>query len=191
MTRNNDPFEQLKQFIFWSWTLVILVPGVLLVLLGIAAIVLPHFSPLTIGTLLAWIFTIGGISKIIYGILSRKAKGLLGNLLDGILDLLLGIFLFTDILRGILALTLLVGIFVFLSGVVTVIRVFKLRSASNRVWLLFSGMIRIILGLIIWSQWPSNPEWLIGLLVGIVFLASGLSLIKLGLTVKEITSKEA
>ena len=191
MTRNNDPFEKLKQFIFWSWTLVILVPGVLLVLLGIAAIFLPHFSPLTIGKLLAWIFTIGGISKIIYGILSRKANRLLGNLLDGILDLLLGILLFTNMLSGILALTLLVGIFIFISGVVTVIRVFKLRSASNRVWLLFSGMIRIILGLIIWSQWPSNPEWLIGLLVGIVFLASGLSLIKLGLTVKEITSQEA
>ncbi|BAU63532.1 hypothetical protein STA3757_08970 [Stanieria sp. NIES-3757] len=113
------------------------------------------------------------------------------KLLDGILDLVLGILLATKIMVGIVSLTMLVGIFIFISGVLVVVRAFKLRPALNWGWWLFSGTIRIILGIIIWSQWPSNSEWLIGLFVGLTFLASALSLIKLGLTVSEGVGEEA
>ena len=191
MTRNSDPLEQFKQILVWSWTSVILVPGILLVLSGIAAIILPHVSPLSIAKLLAWIFIIGGITKIIYGIRSQQEEGFWWKLVEGILDLFLGILLATNILSGILTLTLLIGIFILISGVLAVIRAFKLRPASNWGWLLFSGMIRIILGIIIWSQWPSNSEWLIGLFVGLAFLVTGLSLIKLGLIVNKTASEEA
>jgi uncharacterized membrane protein HdeD (DUF308 family) len=164
------------------WTLVILVPGILLILLGGAAIILPLLAPLSIAKLLAWIFLISGITRIIHAILSHQA-GVFGvKLLESILDLLLGILLATNILVGTLSLTLLVGITIFISGVLAVVRAFSLRPASNWGWLLFSGIIRIILGIIIWSKWPSNAEWLIGLFVGLAFLATGLSLIKLGLT---------
>lgn len=112
------------------------------------------------------------------------------KLLEGILELVLGISLAT-ILVGIVSLTLLVGIFIFISGVLTVVRAFKLRPASNWGWWLFSGTIGIILEIIIWSQWSSNSEWLIGLFVGITFLVTGLSLIKLGLTVSEGVGEEA
>lgn len=180
MKGNSDPFEQFKQIMIWLWTLAIVIPGILLLLLGIAAIALPFLAPLSIAKLFTWIFIISGIVKIIYAIRSRNAGEFWVKLLDGILDLLLGILLATNLLVSILSLTLLVGIFIFISGVLAVIWAFKLRPASNWGWLLSSGTIRIILGIIIWSQWPSNSEWLIGLFVGLAFLVTGISLIKLG-----------
>ena len=77
---------------------------------------------------------------------------------------------------------LMIGIFI--SGVLAVIRAFQLRPAPGWGWFLFSGIIRIILGIIIWSEWPSNPEWLIGKVFGLFFLVSGLSLIILGVTIR-------
>ena len=184
MNRNSNPFEQLKQIIVWSWTLAILVPGILLLLLGIGAIAIPIFDPLTIVTLLIWIFIISGIAKIIYGILSLEAGGFLGKLLDGIFDLLLAILIVTRISTGILSLTLLVGISILISGVLAVIRAFQVRPASRWGWFLFNGIFRITLGIIISSEWSSNPEGLIGKVFGLFFLASGLSLIILSLTLR-------
>ena len=168
----------------WTWTLTILLPGIILLLLGIAAIALPIFDPLTIATLLIWIFIISGIAKIVHGIMSQEEGGFWGKLLDGMLDLLLDILILAFIATGIFSLRLIVGIGIFISGVLAVIRAFQICPAPRWGWFLFSGIIRIILGIIIWSEWPSNPEWLIGKVFGLFFLISGLSLIVLGITIR-------
>ena len=138
MSRNSDPSKQVKQVTVWSWTWAILLPGIVSLLLGIAAIALPIFGPMTIVRLLIWIFIISGIAKIIYGILSRKAGGFLGKLLDGIFDLILGILIFASRSTGILSLSLSVGISIFISGVLAVIRAFQIRPAFRWDWFLFS-----------------------------------------------------
>lgn len=188
---DNSLDRKLSQAVRSLVALSFLMPGILVLVLGIAAIALPLFSPLKLATLLAWIFIISGIVKIIYGVQSRQARGFQLKLLEGILDLLLGILLRTNIWVGIIALRLLVGIFLVIAGVLEVIRAFKLRPASNWGWLLFSGTLKIIIGIIIWSKWPSNAEWLVGLFVGIILLVSGLLLIKFGVSTIKLTSEDA
>jgi uncharacterized membrane protein HdeD (DUF308 family) len=51
---------------------------------------------------------------------------------------------------------------------------FQLRPASNWTWVLFSGIATIILGILIWSQWPFNAPWVLGLLTGISFFSTGI-----------------
>ena len=187
---DNSLDKKISQALRWWLTLPLLMPGILMLVLGIGAIVLPLVSPLKLATLLAWIFIISGGLKIINGIQSRQTRGFFLKLLEGIVDLLLGILLRTNILVGIITLSLLVGIFIFISGMLEVIRAFKLRPASFWVWLLFSGTLKIIIGIIIWSQWPSNAEWLVGLFVGIILMVSGSLLIKPTISTNKLTSEK-
>ncbi len=184
LSRRSDQSKPVKPVKASSWMWAILLPGIVSVLLGIAAIALPIFGPVTIVRLLICIFIISGIAKIIYGILSRKAGGFLGKLLDGIVDLILAILIFASISTESLSLILSVRISIFTSGVLAVIRSFQRRPAFRWDWFLFSGMMRIFLGIIIWSEWLSYPEWLIAKIFGIFFIISGSSLIILGLTVR-------
>ncbi|WP_228024594.1 HdeD family acid-resistance protein [cf. Phormidesmis sp. LEGE 11477] len=101
------------------------------------------------------------------------------KLLLGILYLVAGFVILTDILSGVIALTFILGATIFLQGVVRVISAFAIKPASNWGVLLFSGIIGIILGIFIWSEWPFNVGWLLGVWVGVSLLCDGIWMIAL------------
>jgi uncharacterized membrane protein HdeD (DUF308 family) len=92
--------------------------------------------------------------------------------------------LFVNPLRGVLTLTLLLGSFLLTEGVVELILAFRLRPQQNWTWVLSDGIITLLLGGIIWFQWPFNAPWIIGTLVGVSVLSTGVSRVMLSLNVR-------
>jgi uncharacterized membrane protein HdeD (DUF308 family) len=94
-------------------------------------------------------------------------------------------------LLGVISLTFLLAIFFLVEGVVEIIFYFKIRGAANAGWVLFDGIVTLILGFFIWRQWPSSSVWVIGTLVGISLIFSGISRLMLSSAARRMTPATA
>ena len=158
--------------------------GVLLVVLGIAAIAVPQVSTIVVETWIALILVSAGAGKLVYAFQFRNDRGFIWQLLLSILYIATGVMLFFNPLTGVLTLTLLLGSFLLTEGVFNLILAFRLRPQQNWTWVLTDGIITLLLGLMIWFQWPFNAPWLIGTLVGVSVLFTGVSRVMLSLSAR-------
>ncbi len=155
-------------------------------ILGLVAIARPFYATIASTLVFGWVFIFAGITQIVYAFGSRRAGQFVWKLLLGVLYLGAGIIVLSNILSGAIpsvsfanALTLILGITIFVQGVMQVILAFGLRPFRNWGLVLLSGILGIILGIFIWSAWPFNADWIIGLWVGISLLFNGLWMITL------------
>lgn len=155
--------------------------GILLIALGLVAAVLPVVSTLFAETWIAVIIATAGVTKLVYAFQSRDRGGFVWKLLLSILYIATGIMLFVYPRTGILTLTLLLGSFLLTEGVFELILAFRLRPQPNWTSVLVNGIITLVLGAMIWFQWPFDAPWILGTLVGISILFSGISRVMLSL----------
>lgn len=179
-----EPLKNLKEpeKLIWHW---LLGTGVFTILLGIAAILLPFIAALTIETLLAAIFIIAGATHIFHAFQCRQTKGLVLRLLAGVLYGLTGIILFAFPLKGVLTLTLLLAILFMVAGSFKIALAFYINPLPSWGWFLFSGIISVFLGILIWAGLPGTAKWAIGLLVGIELLFSGWSMVMFAFSIRD------
>jgi len=159
--------------------------GALLIILGIVAIASPAFSTIVAETWIAFILVSAGAGKLVYAFQTRNNdQGFIWKLLLSILYIATGVMLFVYPLTGVLTLTLLLGSFLLTEGVFELILAFRLRPQQNWTWALGNGIITLLLGAMIWFQWPFNAPWLIGTLVGVSVLFTGVSRVMLSLNAR-------
>jgi uncharacterized membrane protein HdeD (DUF308 family) len=158
--------------------------GVLLTILGIVAIALPAFSTIVAETWIALILISAGSAKLVYAFQTRNQGGFVWKLLLGILYIATGVMLFVYPLTGVLTLTLLIGTYLLTEGVFELILAFRLRPQQNWTSVLVNGIITLLLGGMIWFQWPFDAPWLIGTLVGVSVLFTGVSRVMLSLNAR-------
>jgi uncharacterized membrane protein HdeD (DUF308 family) len=152
------------------------IESVLLVILGMIAIAAPFYATLSIELIIAWVLLFGGIAQLYKSIQTFKNPGGAISLVSALIYIVTGILMLVYPMTGIMSLTLLVGIFFALEGLTKIVFSFKLKPAENWGWLLFSGIIALLMAAIILSGWPATSLWVIGLLVGINLLFFGFSL---------------
>ena len=172
MTTNVAP-EVKKETNGSLWT------GILLIVLGIAAIALPQISTIVAETWISLILVSAGAAKIAYAFQTRNQGGFVWKLLLSALYVATGVMLFFNPLTGVLTLTLLLGSFLLAEGTFELILAFRLRPQQNWTWVLTDGIITLLLGAMIFFQWPFNAPWLIGTLVGVSVLFTGVSRVML------------
>ncbi|MFB6275029.1 MAG: HdeD family acid-resistance protein, partial [Halothece sp.] len=101
----------------------------------------------------------------------------LWKLLLGLLYLLAGVVVLSSPIITALTLTLILGISIFIQSVIEVFGAFQMRPDRGWGWVLFSGIVGIILGIFIWSEWPSSAIWFLGVWFGVNFLSDGIGLL--------------
>jgi len=158
-----------------------LLTGILLIVLGIVALALPTFSTIFAETWFAIILISAGAAKLAYAFQTRNNGGFVWKLFLSVLYIATGIMLFVYPLTGVITLTLLLGSFLLTEGVFELILAFGLRPQQNWTWVLIDGIITLLLGAMIWFQWPFNAPWLMGTLVGASILFTGISRVMLSL----------
>jgi uncharacterized membrane protein HdeD (DUF308 family) len=164
------------------WVL-FLVEGIVLVVLGLLAIVIPPLGTIFFTTLIGWLFLISGIVGLVTTFGARHAPGFWWSLLSAVLAIAAGIILLWSPFRGAFTLTLLLIVFFIIEGVLSVIYAFEHKKdpSSRWGWMLVSGIIDLVLAAIIWAGLPESAEWALGLLVGINMLFGGSALIAMAL----------
>ena len=172
--------EALKQN--WWWLLAM---GIVYVIAGFVAVGHPVVSSFAVNLVLGVILIVGGIISVIGSFFSGDWKRFLFVLISGVLYLIVGYLLLKHPVSGVVTLTLLLGAFLFVEGVFKIIHAFQMKPAANWGWLLISGLASLILGILIYSEFPSSSAYILGLLVGIYFLLNGFSMIMFSFAVKE------
>ncbi|MBE9107921.1 DUF308 domain-containing protein [Nodosilinea sp. LEGE 07298] len=165
--------------------------GVVLAIFGLVAITLPIVSTIFVETWAALILASAGATKLFYAYQTRAQGGTLWKVLLGVLYIATGVMLFINPRTGILTLTLLLGSFLLTEGVFELILAFKLRPQQNWTWALGNGIVTLILGAMIWFQFPSDAPWLLGTLVGASILFTGISRIGLSFKAREVLKNES
>ncbi|WP_414582439.1 HdeD family acid-resistance protein [Scytonema sp. PCC 10023] len=155
--------------------------GILLTVLGIAAFAVPTVTTIFAETWIALILISSAAAKLSYAFQTRHEGGFVWKLLLSILYFATGVMLFVYPLTGVLTLTLLLGSFLLTEGVFELVLAFRLRPQQNWTWALGNGVITLLLGAMIWFQWPFNAPWVIGTLVGVSILSTGVSRVMLSL----------
>jgi len=158
---------------------------------GILAIASPLAAGIAVNVLVAWLLVFSGCVHLVFSWYTRSTGGFLFELLLGILYIFIGVYLLMHPLAGLMSLTLALAIYLFLEAILEFALGFKLRPLPGSGWLIFDGIITLILAVMIWRTWPSSTAWVIGTLVGISMLFSGTSRLMLSLAARSVTSKLA
>jgi uncharacterized membrane protein HdeD (DUF308 family) len=103
------------------------------------------------------------------------------RLLVGVAYVCFGVYLILHPVLAVASLTLLLASLFLIEGVLNIILFAKMRS----MWLLIDGIITILLGLMIYMQWPSSSGWAIGTLVGISMIFSGVARVMMSLAARK------
>jgi uncharacterized membrane protein HdeD (DUF308 family) len=164
-----------------------LIEGIVLALLGLAAIVAPLIASLAFTIFFGWMFLISGIVGLAMTFWARQMPGFWWSLISAVLAIGAGLILLTRPVQGVLTLTIVIGAFFLAEGVATIMYSLEhRRELSERwSWMLFSGVLDILISFLIISGLPGSAEWAIGLLVGINLLFGGASLIGVALAARK------
>jgi uncharacterized membrane protein HdeD (DUF308 family) len=165
----------------WGWLLAL---GILMIILGAIAIAAPAVATIAVQFMLGWLLVISGIAEGIHAFMAQGWRGFLLELLSAVLYLAVGILLLVNPLEGALALTIVLAVFLIVEGIFKIITALRLRDHDGWGWLLASGIVSVILGVLIWAEWPASGLWVIGLLVGIQLLFTGWALVMLALAAR-------
>jgi uncharacterized membrane protein HdeD (DUF308 family) len=174
------------------WVL-FLVEGIILVILGLAAIVVPPLATLAVAIFLGWLFLISGVVGLVTTFWMRHAPGFWWSLLSAVLGIVAGIVLIGWPVSGAISLTLVLIVFFIVEGVASIMFALEhRRELSGRWgWMLASGIVDLILAGIIFAGLPLSAAWALGLLVGINLVFGGSALIAMALHARSPDPREA
>ena len=124
---------------------------------------------------MGWSAIFNGFAQIIYGFRTHGGAHVFLEVILGIIYIIAGIYLLMHPVGGLLALTLLLASFLLVYGIFALVLAFRMRPHTGWGWVLFDGIITILLGALIWKHWPINSEWVVGTLFGISIFISGIT----------------
>jgi uncharacterized membrane protein HdeD (DUF308 family) len=172
-----------------SWRF-LLIEGVILVVLGVAAIFIPPVATLAVEIILGWLFLFSGGVGLVMTVLMRHAPGVWWSLFSALLAIAAGVVLIGWPASGALSLTLLLILFFIMEGVATIMYALDHKRELSGRWgfVLASGVVDLALAAIVYAGLPGTAAWAIGLMVGINMLFGGFALIGLALHARDITA---
>ncbi|MBN9040100.1 MAG: hypothetical protein BGP05_20665 [Rhizobiales bacterium 62-47] len=161
--------------------------GILFVILGLAAIIVPPLASLAVTIFLGWLFLISGVAGLALTFWARKMPGFWWSLVSAALAIAVGVVLLARPIQGTLTLTIVVGAYFLAEGVTSIMYALEHRRELSRRWgwMLTAGLMDIIVAGIIVAGLPGSALWAIGLLVGINMLFGGASLIAMALAARD------
>jgi uncharacterized membrane protein HdeD (DUF308 family) len=160
--------------------------GIVLVVLGAAAIILPVIATIAFTLVIGWLFLISGGVGLVTTFWMRQAPGFWWALLSAVIAILAGIVLILWPISGTVSLTLVLIAFFVVEGVATLMYAFEHRGqlSGRWGWMLASGIVDLILAGIIFAGLPETATWALGLLVGINMLFGGTAMIGMALAAR-------
>jgi uncharacterized membrane protein HdeD (DUF308 family) len=169
----------------WVWYLI---EGIVLIVLGALAIVIPPIATLAATIFIGWLLLIGGAIGLYTTFRMRGAPGFWWSLISAVLGILAGGILIARPVAGALSLTIVLIAFFIIEGVASIMFALEHKSELPVAWgwMLASGIVDLALAVLIFAGLPSTAAWAIGLLVGINLIFGGASLAMMALGARKL-----
>lgn len=163
--------------------------GVLLIVFGMMAIGSPFLAAVAVNVVIAWLIVLAGVVHVVLAFHVHGAGSVIWKLLVGVAYLFFGGYLLIHPLLGVASLTLVLASLFVIEGILNLVLFFKMRPLHGSAWVLIDGIITVLLGLLIYMQWPSSSAWAIGTLVGISMIISGVARIGMSFAVRRAATE--
>jgi uncharacterized membrane protein HdeD (DUF308 family) len=149
--------------------------GILMLICGFLAIGIPFASGIGVAIVIGWLLLISAVWHLLFGVRAGGVGGVLWQILLAIAYGAAGLMILLYPLAGLAWLTLVLATFLLIEAVLEFVLFFNIRGRTNAGWVLVDAIITLVLGILIWAQWPSSSGWAIGTLVGVSLIFSGIS----------------
>jgi uncharacterized membrane protein HdeD (DUF308 family) len=155
--------------------------GILSVFVGFYAIGRPGMAAIAITQFIGIVIVVSGVFLFVAAVFGRARQHRLLDFFSAALRIIVGLMLLTHLIKGVLALTLILGAVFMVEGVYGLLLGLRLRGKNPAwLWMLINGVAALVLGVMLLVKFPSTAEWAIGLLFGINSIFLGISLITFG-----------
>lgn len=186
---NSIQASRLKPSVVWP---------VIMIFVGLLALWLPVASSIGVVRVLGWLLLFDAGLQVVHAFRSHGAGPIAWKVLVAIVYLIAGLYLLMHPLMGVAVVTLFLAMFFLVEGVVSVVSYFATRSTGalesafiprSSPWILVNGIVSIILAVMIWRHWPAGSLWVLGVLVGIGMLMTGVSRLMLAIAIRTYTKQ--
>lgn len=173
-----------------GWILWMLI-GVITLAGGIVALLNPFAATLAATSLAAWVFLIAGALQLV-GVFRTEGWGArFWTLIIALAFLWLGITIMANPLQGVVSLTIVAALMFVATGIAKIIFAFMIRGSGHFVWALLSGVVSLVLGIMVFTNFPSSAAVLLGILLAIELVATGVTLISFALLLRSNPARGA
>jgi uncharacterized membrane protein HdeD (DUF308 family) len=166
----------------WYWFLIL---GIALIVLGTIAVAFSAPASEAAMFILGFFLVAGGFFYIIGAFFTRCWGGFFLSLLAGVLHLAVGVIFIEHPVDAAIVFTLLLAAFFFVEGLFRIVGALT-GQFHNWGWALCSGVLTLLLGVIIWRQWPFSGAWVPGTLIGIDMIFSGATYVAIGMSARSL-----
>jgi uncharacterized membrane protein HdeD (DUF308 family) len=166
----------------WGWLLVL---GLSMVILGTVALIIAPAATLGTVLVLGWLLVVSGVVEAIQAFRVRKWTGIFLHLIGGVLGILVGLLIVTHPVAGALVWTLLFASFFTAIGLFRLVAAIRLKF-PNWGWAAFDGAVTVVLGTLLWIDWPGSGLWFLGFAVGVSLLLRGWSYVMFAIAVRSV-----
>jgi uncharacterized membrane protein HdeD (DUF308 family) len=154
--------------------------GIFLVIAGIVSLFSPLAAGVTLAMMVGVLLAFGGISLLLLAFRAGSfGHGMMVFLL-GALTLVAGVYMMAMPGVALVTMGVFLAMYFAVAGIVEVIYALRLKPEQGWGWLLFGGVVSLLLGIMMWRQMPLAGAWAIGVLVGLRLLMSGFQLLAIG-----------
>src|SRR5262245_16726104 len=166
-----------------TWSIVL---SLLMIAAGVLAIGIPMIAGVAITAIVGWLLIFSGLFHLAFAWRAGRPGAVLWQILLGLVYGAIGFYLIASPVAGLASLTLGIALYLFIEAVLELVLWSRLRDAPGRSWLMVDGIVTLVLAVMIWSTWPSSAVWVVGTLIGISMLFSGITRLMLSLAARRI-----
>lgn len=163
--------------------------GVSLIILGVLAVGAPMIAAVAVNAVISWLIVLAGVVHLAVAFHRREAGSMIWRALVGLAYIFIGVYLIAHPSIAVASLTLVLASLFLVEGIFDIALFFQARAVHGSTWMLIDGIITLLLGLLIYLQWPSSSAWAIGTLVGVSMIVSGVTRVMLSLAVRSVTAQ--
>ena len=179
----NGFMGDVKRAAGWSIAL-----SVLMIAAGLLAIAVPMAAGTAVTVVVGWLLIFSAVLHLAFAFNGGGAGAVIGEIFLSAAYGFAGYYILSHPVPGLEALTVAVAIYLFAEAILEFMLSYILRPAPGSGWLLFDGIVTTFLAVMIAATWPSSSAWVVGTLVGISILFSGVARLMLSISVREVAA---
>jgi len=164
-----------------TWSIVL---SILMIAAGVLAIGVPGIAGVAVTMIVGWMLIFSGLLHLALAFSGGQPRAVIGEILLALLYGFIGYYLLSRPGVGLAALTAAITVYLFLEGILEFVLSYMLRPLPGAGWLLLDGIVTLALAVFVVSTWSSSQSWLLGTLVGISMLFSGVTRLMLSVAVR-------
>jgi len=157
--------------------------GILNIIFGFVALGSPLIAGAAVTLLIGIMLTLSGVFELVFAFSKHGWKAGVFTFIAGIISILCGGFIMANPAAALLTLTLILSIYFVVDGISKIVASFKTQTGPGRGMGVFGGVVSLLLGIMIWRQWPVSGVWAVGILVGIRILFTGWGMLFMGMAI--------